>query len=303
MHNLLSNLSKIHNLAIETFKNDLHDAQNFFFYPRKPKTSDMMIIALSITAEAMSIDSENLLYGKIKKDYPALFAILPHRCNYNRRKRNLRDQIDEFASRLIDRMNLSNLACLIDSMPLPVCRIARAGRLKILTDDSEMLPKTGYSAIDKNYFHGYKLHCLSSAEGPIVNFMLSHANTHDIKMLSDMTTGYIYKCTLIGDKGYISQQGQLDLFEKEEISLITPPRKNSKNAESQWGWHYRKKRKRIETTFSQFCDQFLIKRNYAKKFSGLFTRITAKIAAFTTLQYINWLNDRPLNQVKYALSF
>jgi len=35
---------------------------------------------------------------------------------------------------------------------------------------------------------------------------------------------------------------------------------------------FRKSRKRIETLFSQLCDQFMIRRNYAKSFQGFKTR-------------------------------
>ena len=58
----------------------------------------------------------------------------------------------------------------------------------------------------------------------------------------------------------------------------------------------------------EFCDclfllnDYLIMiRNYAKKPSGLFARMAAKIAAFTMLQYSNLLNHRRIGQVKYAL--
>jgi len=48
-----------------------------------------------------------------------------------------------------------------------------------------------------------------------------------------------------------------------------------------------KVRKRIETLFSQLCDRFMIRRNYAKSFDGFKTRILAKITAMTIIQYIN----------------
>lgn len=44
---------------------------------------------------------------------------------------------------------------------------------------------------------------------------------------------------------------------------------------------FAKARKRIETDFSQLCDQFMIIRNYAKDTIGLFTRIIGKISAKT----------------------
>ncbi len=42
-------------------------------------------------------------------------------------------------------------------------------------------------------------------------------------------------------------------------------------------------------------------RNYAKQPAGLFTRVAVKVAAFTTMQYFNFLNHKPIGQVKYAL--
>jgi hypothetical protein len=59
--------------------------------------------------------------------------------------------------------------------------------------------------------------------------------------------------------------------------------------------------KRIETVFSQLCDQLMIIRNYAKQTEGLFIRIISKITALTILQYINNSNNKPIGKVKYAL--
>ena len=54
--------------------------------------------------------------------------------------------------------------------------------------------------------------------------------------------------------------------------------------------------------FSQLTDHMMIKRNYAKSFNGLSTRIAAKVAAVTVLQMINKINGRPLNRIKHALA-
>ena len=48
-------------------------------------------------------------------------------------------------------------------------------------------------------------------------------------------------------------------------------------------------------------DQFMMIRNYAKDVRGLFTRVLSKISAFTFLQYLNKMNNRPIGRVKYAL--
>ena len=107
-------------------------------------------------------------------------------------------------------------------------------------------------------------------------------------------------CTLLGDKGYLSKEVQLDLFESCRIKLQTPMRRNQKNYKPQ-PWVLRKTRKRIETLFSQLCDQFMIRRNYAKTFIGISTRVLAKITALTLLQLINMQKGRNINLIKSAL--
>ena len=57
----------------------------------------------------------------------------------------------------------------------------------------------------------------------------------------------------------------------------------------------------IETLFSQLCDQHMLKRNYAKTKTGIAIRLLCKITSVTMLQYINYLNNKPLNHLKYAL--
>jgi len=54
-------------------------------------------------------------------------------------------------------------------------------------------------------------------------------------------------------------------------------------------------RKRIETLFSQPCDQLMIRHNYAKSFDGFKNRILAKLTALTGVQMINKLNNKNIN--------
>jgi len=92
-------------------------------------------------------------------------------------------------------------------------------------------------------------------------------------------------CVLLGDRGYLSESIQLDLFQTVNIKLETPKRVNQKDYNPQ-AYVFRKSRKRIETLFSQLCDQFRIRNNYDKSFQGFKTRILAKITALTLVQYI-----------------
>jgi len=42
-------------------------------------------------------------------------------------------------------------------------------------------------------------------------------------------------------------------------------------------------------------------RNFAKQSCGLFTRTAGKFAAMTFMQFVNFVNDCPIEQIKYSL--
>jgi hypothetical protein len=78
MHNLQSNLQKIQTVVSSFFQFDVNRLGNFSFYPNRPNISYIEIIALSITMEAIGISSKNLLFSKLKSDYPFLFERFPN---------------------------------------------------------------------------------------------------------------------------------------------------------------------------------------------------------------------------------
>ena len=302
MHNLSSNFYLFLDITKSVFKSSINTDGNFKFYPRRPKLSDCQIIALSITAESIGIDSENYLFGKLKKDYKADFPNLIHRCNFNRRRKILAPYLQQINQVLADRMNESENAFIVDSIPVPICRIAREKSSKVCRENFETAPDKGYSAVNKAWYFGYKLHLVTSAKGVFHSMDLSKASVHDIHYLNDIKHSGLNNCTLIGDKGYLSKTYQTDLFNTVRIDLKTPMRNNQQNKE-RFEPIFRRFRKRIETLFAQLCDQFMLKRNYAKTIAGLSVRILTKLTAITCLQFININNNKPLNHLKYALAF
>ena len=124
--------------------------------------------------------------------------------------------------------------------------------------------------------------------------------SHLVSLLSNLVWIDYHRCTILGDKGYLSASVQLDLFETSEIRLEVPYRLNQKDWKPTFA-PFAKARKRVETLFSQMVDQFMLCRNYAKQQVGLFARIISKISALTILQYINFINNKPLGQIKHGL--
>ena len=130
-------------------------------------------------------------------------------------------------------------------------------------------------------------------------FDWSKASTHDIHYLNDIQDQF-QDCILIGDKGYLSQSIQTELFNHHRLTLEVPKRTNQHDYKP-FSPLLRKARKRIETLYSQLCDQFMIRRNYAKTISGFSSRILAKITAFTAIQFYNSIHGLELNHIKKAI--
>ena len=265
---------------------------------RKPKLSNIELIAMNFTAEYMSIDSECQLFRTIINSN---LADKIERSVYNKRKRKLFDYIEEIRKTLAAKLNDFEQYFIVDSMPLEVCKISRAGRSKICKEQEYTFPNKGYCASQKMYYYGYKLHGVCSVSGVFQSLDITLASVHDINYLKDIQT-QLSDCVLLGDRGYLSATYQLDLFQTANIRLETPKRINQKDYEPQ-PYIFKKSRKRIETLFSQLCDQFMIRRNYAKTFDGFRTRILSKISTLTIIQYLNkFVFNRPINNLKLNLS-
>lgn len=291
MNNLNANYERILEVLRKISKERLLAYQR-----RQPMLSDLELVSLSVTAEYMGIDSENNLFRLL----PESISSKIERSVYNRRRRKLANHIDEIRLKLAEHFNEFEDFFIVDSMPLEVCKLSRSSRSKICKTDTFAFPDKGYCASQGSNYYGYKLHAICSVNGVFQSIDLSPASVHDVNYLKDIQA-QINNCTLIGDRGYLSAEIQINLFETSKIKLSTPMRSNQKNYKEQ-PYVFRKSRKRIETLFSQLCDQFMIRRNYAKSFEGFKTRILSKITALTTVQYINkFIFDRNINNIKISI--
>jgi hypothetical protein len=263
MHNFIAKFRKIFEICKKFAGNQVNEKGNV---PRRgvvPTFSDMEVIALSITAEAFGIDSENYLFNRLNKECPGAIPNLITRRQYNQR-RKLTSQLGEYIRKAIAcAIDGGESVFCIDSKPVKVCQNARANRCAMGKTDIDRAPAWGYCASQNMHYYGYKLHALCGISGVIHSYDMTAANVHDLHYLNDVQWEY-HDCMILGDNGYLSAPVQLDLFRTANITLEVPYRLNQKN----WrppSWTYRRFRKRIETVFSQLGDQFMTIRNYAKQ--------------------------------------
>ena len=292
MNNFTANYNKI----LEVLQ-QIESKINFLNQKRKPLLSDIELIAMDLTSEYMSIDSECQLFRIL----PGFLQSRIERSVYNRRKRGLFYHRESLRKRLAKQLGFNCDYFIVDSMPLEVCKLSRSSRRNgICKKDYATAPNKGYCASQSSHYYGYKLHAVCTVEGVFTDFDLTKASVHDIHYLKDIKLMY-QNCTILGDKGYLSINYRQDLFSSKQIRLEVPMRVNQSGYKKQ-PFVFRKARKRIETLFSQLCDQFMIRRNYAKSFDGFKNRILSKIMALTVIQLINKQKNRNINNLKIAIA-
>ncbi|MDD7462271.1 MAG: IS982 family transposase, partial [Prevotellaceae bacterium] len=278
MHNFITKFRKILEICKQYAGNQVNEKGNV---PRRgvvPTFSDLEVVALSITAEAFSIDSENYLFTRLVKECPEAIPNLITCRQFNQRRkltRLLGENIHKSIAKTIDG---GEFVFSIDSKPVKVCQNARTKRCSMVKTDINHASAWGYCASQNMHYYGYKLHALCGTTGVIHSYDMTAANVHDLHYLKNIQWEY-HDCMILGDKGYLSAPIQQDLFTSANITLEVPYRLNQKN----WRpplWAYKKYRKRIETVFSQLNNHLMMIRNYAKQPPGFFTRMAAKVAAF-----------------------
>ncbi len=299
MRNFIANFVRILGICKDFAGNRVNELGNVPRCGVIPKFSDLEVVALGITAEAFGFDSENLLFHRLhhecKDDLPNLIS----RRQFNARRKLTARLAEEIRKDVAVSIDGSEDVFCIDSKPVKVCQNARAKRCAMGRDNAEAAPDWGYCASQGLHYYGYKLHAVCGIRGVIHSYDMTAASVHDLHYLKDVRWEY-HDCMMLGDKGYLSAEVQKNLFETAEITLEVPYRLNQKN----WRppvWAYKRFRKRIETVFSQLNDNLMMIRNYAKHSCGLFTRMAGKIAAMTFMQYVNFVNHRPIGQIKYSL--
>ncbi|MEE6130353.1 IS982 family transposase [Chryseobacterium arthrosphaerae] len=178
----MNNLDAIYDFILNELRK-LTLNENFYFKPIKPKLSDLELIAINISAEYLSIDSEYQLFRYLSN---SKLKGMIERSVYNRRKRKLFLHMENIRKIMVDRFHDIESIFIVDSMPLEICKNARANRSKICKEDEFSFPSKGYCASQSSYYYGYKLHAICSVSGIFQSFDISTASIHDIHFLQDI---------------------------------------------------------------------------------------------------------------------
>lgn len=153
VHNLYAIFVKILEICKENVVNLVDELGNIKRIGVVPKFSDLEVIALSLTAEIMSIDSENNLCS-ILKGYSTSFPNMISRRQFNNRRKSTSHLCEMARKRIADIIDGGENDFCIDSKPIEVCRVSREKRCKMGHKHYSVAPSFGYCVSQGVYYYG-----------------------------------------------------------------------------------------------------------------------------------------------------
>ena len=170
MHNFIAKFRKMLEICKQHAGNQVNEKGKV---PRRgviPTFSDLEAVALSITAEAFSIDSENYLFVRLNSECPNAIPNLIARRQYNQRRKLARQLGENIRKSIAKAIAGGKFVFSIDSKPAKVCQNARAKRCAMGKRETDTAPAWGYCASQEMHCYGYKLHALRGTTGVIHSF-------------------------------------------------------------------------------------------------------------------------------------
>lgn len=197
---------------------------------------------------------------------------------FNRRLHALADWLILLAEILGDLGTVGD-AFVIDSMPLPVCRRARARRCRKVRGRIYC----GYCAAKKEKFFGWRLHLICTPHGVPVSFHILPASLHDLTPVHELTVGLPEGARVFGDKGYNSAADEASIQAETGVRLIPVRRANMQPH----AWFLdelalREYRRTIETVNSQL-EKMGVQRLHARTNAGFALKVHASLVALACM--------------------
>lgn len=199
--------------------------------------------------------------------------------NFNRHLHRLAGTLTNIFFSLGQSIKQLNTSCeyIIDSFPVAVCKNIRIKRCKLLKDKSYR----GYNHSKREYFYGFKIQIITTADGIPTEFFIVAGSVHDITAFNAMNIDLPAGSELYADSAYTNYELEDYYQELEQIYLRVERKSNSKRADHPATKFIKKiMRKRIETSFSEILSYFP-RKVHAVTPQGFMLKMVLFICAYT----------------------
>ena len=245
----------------------------------KPVFSDSEMLTLMLAHEFVPYPGETQYVGYVRANYLKLFPKLVDQSQYNRRSRGLWQVMERLRQAWVRQLGgLEDKQLLLDTKPVPVMGYARSKHHSSFAGRAAY----GYCSARKLHYFGYKLVSLITLNGLPIVYDIVPANLEE-RTAADAVLTRVHGCDIFGDKGFLGDEWQADVFSYSANRIWTTKRANQ-HLQNPVAFDrlLNRVRERIETSFHQLQNtgRFL-ERLLAKTVLGLATRIIAKVSALT----------------------
>ena len=180
----------------------------------------------------------------------------PHKSNFNRHLHRLSEVLSSIFFALGQSLKQMNTAMeyLIDSFPIAVCKNIRLKRSKLLPYHKAY---HGYNSSKKEFFYGFKVQVITTANGIPVEYFISAGSYHDFTAFEAMNIDLPENSKLYADSAYTCYDIEDLYLECHGIEFLVERKSNSNRPDTPAMAFVKKAmRKRIETTFSDLQKDF-----------------------------------------------
>lgn len=251
-----------------------------------PKLSDAEVLTMECVGEMLGLSCDARIYAYFARHFQHFFPALAQTCrtSFVRHAANLWHLKERIWRRLMaEAAPADERVHIVDSMPVPVCRFARATFCQRFRGAA----RYGKDHSGRQTFYGFRLHARLTWPGFISDLFVTPANQSEQSVLPHLAHSAPEGCAILGDRNYASQKLRDCLIAKAQY-LLTPAARQAKN-DPQPGkrWVYSNVRYLIDTVFGQLTDRFQIKCVWARDLWHLTSRIYRKVLAHTLAVIIN----------------
>jgi hypothetical protein len=238
-----------------------------------PVLADSEVLTIETVGEFLGLDTDQELHAYFRRHFGHLFPGLRvvHRTTFLRQAANLWAVKHALWQHLAAATHHDAAVALVDSLPVPVCRFARAYRCRTFAGFATF----GHDALAHQTYYGLRLHLRVTWPGVITAAALAPANAADCtvapQLLVDLT-GWT-----LGDGAYWSPALRNQLA-SGGLTLLAPPRGAQAAPWPRW---LVQARRRIETVLSQLTERYHAKRVRARDAWHLIARWLRKLVSHT----------------------
>lgn len=240
-----------------------------------PVLADSEVLTIEAVGEFLGLDADRALHAHFRRHFAHLFPGLRvvHRTTLARQAANLWTVKAALWQRLAAAARSDAALSVVDSMPVPVCRFARAYRCRTFRG----LAAFGHDPLAHQTYYGLRLHLCVTWPGVITAATLAPANDADLAVAPQLLAGL--EGWALGDGGYWSPSLQAELA-TGGLELIAPPRGKAVRAPPWPPWLVQARR-RIETVLSQLAERYRAKQVRARDEWHLAARWLRKLVSHT----------------------